>query len=166
MGRSSIWFLFEGWLCRTDGQGGSFVKVLRTRRLIDFAFANEDAGIAVESDGFVIGTRDGGRSWLRSELPEGCLGHGLFVATPSIAWIAGQKDRSAVLFVTHDGGRTWNVQRQEANVFFSSASFVDGQTGWLASVPQRPEEVHRSGELTILHTTDGGSRWLVIYNGR
>jgi photosystem II stability/assembly factor-like uncharacterized protein len=52
------------------------------------------------------------------------------------------------LFVTGDGGKTWERQRVPTRHLLLGASFLDAQTGWLSG-----------GGMTVLKTSDGGATW-------
>jgi photosystem II stability/assembly factor-like uncharacterized protein len=65
-------------------------------------------------------------------------------------WYKNNVDFSEILH-TGDGGKTWEIQYDEANGKIE-LDFVDGQNGWAAA-----------SKGFILNTTDGGKQWNVQY---
>jgi photosystem II stability/assembly factor-like uncharacterized protein len=127
-------------------------------------FINEKTGWAVEIDGGILATIDGGQHWQRQQLPYGAEGNlkSVFFINEKTGWAVGYGQISpvvasldGVILATTDGGQHW--QRQEIdfyiNLRLTSVYFVNEKTGWAVG-----------GEV-IIGTTDGGQHWQLLDNG-
>ena len=88
-------------------------------------------------------TDDLGTTWRSNEYPGGKL---IFLDT-NIGWATGKE-----IYITRDGGATWSfVSQVEWDGLYS---FIDAGQGWVITLGEE------NGDL--LHTTDGGSTWIMI----
>src|SRR5271166_6307230 len=110
--------------------------------------ADGRTGWALNPDGTVLATRDGGDTWQSQPSPTtaGLLSI-TFAADGRTGWMVGH---SGTILNTHDGGDTWRPQASGITHSLNSVTFAaDGRTGWA---------VGESG--TIVATRDGGATWL------
>jgi photosystem II stability/assembly factor-like uncharacterized protein len=102
-----------------------------------------------ESVSYLLKTTDGGANWSRVEVTRGADVDlklaGLRFADREHGWVYGEL---GALFVTGDGGKSWERQRVPTRHLLLGASFLDAQTGWLSG-----------GGMTVLKTSDGGASW-------
>jgi photosystem II stability/assembly factor-like uncharacterized protein len=113
------------------------------------------------SEGFLFRTGDAGATWTQIASPTG--GPFRFVS-PDDGWAVGTPagDR---LYVTHDGGLTWQPQLPSAPTGYDPASlefrflpeFSGPTTGVLPVVIRRPDGLL---SVSFYTTTDGGQQWL------
>ena len=102
-----------------------------------------------ESVSYLLKTSDGGAHWSRVEVTRGPDADvklaGVRFAGREHGWVYGEM---GALFVTRDGGGSWERQRVPTRHLLLGAAFIDAQTGWLAG-----------GGMTVLKTEDGGATW-------
>jgi PKD repeat protein len=83
------------------------------------------------------------------------------VSTPAVGWAIGQDQAGTPAIVhTTDGGLTWQVQGDLSawpDMEGNDISAVDDQTAWAALGSGNMNEARGA----ILHTTDGGTTWVV-----
>jgi hypothetical protein len=127
----------------------------KQRRHDDIWFSDPQIGWAVNSDGQIIKTIDGGVSWipqLQDDVYWRCIGF----ATPQGGW-AGTLTRGRRLYATTDGGATWELidARLPANAppGICGLSVVNEQVVYASGTnfPNRP--------AAVVKTTDGGATW-------
>src|SRR5438270_2684153 len=123
-------------------------------RTDDIWFATPDMGWAVNSNGQILKTEDGGNSWVKQlqDTPVylRCVGF----AGAQVGW-AGTVSGARRLFATRDGGANWkavdNLPAKPAKV--CGISVVDQQTVY-ASGTNDPKD-----DPAVLRTRDGGATW-------
>jgi photosystem II stability/assembly factor-like uncharacterized protein len=124
-------------------------------RTDDIWFTDPQTGWAVNSNGQIVHTADGGDSWAVQlhdpELYFRCVGF----AAPTRGW-AGTLTPPRTLFATRNGGAAWEpVANLPANAppFICGMSVVSEQVVYLAGTndPRRPPR--------MMKTTDGGASW-------
>ena len=127
-------------------------------RTDDVWFVDEKVGWAVNSDGTILHTTDGGDSWaVQFTAPAvylRCVG---FVNT-KVGWV-GTLSRRQRLLHTADGGVTWTPITNlppNAPVAVCGISVVSDKVVY-ASGTNRPEDLPR-----VIKTTDGGATWTAI----
>lgn len=108
------------------------------------AFATDQRGWLIRSDGVVLATEDGGRSWAEASFPARFVS--LYFGTPERGW-AYVPDG---MFTTADGGKTWD-RIETAGWPSPNATFVDENHAWT-----------RTGEGQSYATADGGRSWTQI----
>ena len=130
-----------------------------------FAF-DANTVIASGSEGQFYSTQDGGVTW-KINSPFGAdrtdysdvwfvdRKRGWLVGTQII--VAGESSRALVLETT-DGGESWKLLSEHADVFPSSVCFV-GEDGWLAGARRIVNDDSVRLEGVLLHTVDGGNSW-------
>jgi photosystem II stability/assembly factor-like uncharacterized protein len=129
-------------------------------------FLNRDIGWAIttkavkrnKTDGLLY-TRDGGCNWeLLWENENGPIDpdesfSDLQFIDQEHGWLAG--GYYGGLYGTSDGGRTWKTLARANVPPIESIHFKNLTDGWLVSTANQ--------EAPIMHTTNGGSRWTLVY---
>ena len=114
--------------------------------------------------GSLLSTKDGGATW--TELPDPPSGNGVTFVTPQDGWTTGLPD-SHELWVTHDGGKTWQERTvdppkncSECYANYSNPEFADPTDALLdATFSDRGSNLEwREVDCTYL-THDGGESW-------
>ncbi len=131
---------------------------------IDFQDAERGWGIAVNHDGFIVRTVDGGSTWLNAT-PTGLASVGpsaaLFVLDSEHVWalVPGTDFYAAVLYRTTDGGVTWTSNQ----VPFGTAyiQFLDGSAG--RALADRGAGAG-SNAVGLYQTSDGGMTWTSVFH--
>ncbi|MFT3751616.1 MAG: YCF48-related protein [Paludibacter sp.] len=101
------------------------------------------------SDGIILKTIDGGKTWLSTDFQVGLSS--IYFINETTGFASGRK-----LFRTQDGGETWN--EMDLGYFaYGNLNFFDGKSGFLAA------SNYPAGN-SLLKTTDGGSSWRVVDN--
>jgi photosystem II stability/assembly factor-like uncharacterized protein len=110
------------------------------------------------SDGTVLRTTNGGRSW-RNVGPAGASalefrGLKAFDARRAVIMSVGDHPRDFRTYLTSDGGRHWRITNQNRNpqAFYDCMAFFGRRRGLLLSDPV-------NGRFRILITADGGRSW-------
>ncbi|MEE1754052.1 WD40/YVTN/BNR-like repeat-containing protein [Streptomyces sp. SP18CS02] len=123
------------------------------------AVGRADAWVA-GSDGTVLRTADGGRSW-RNVSPPGAAELEFrdieaFDARRAVVLAIGEGEASRILR-TADGGATWNetFRNDDPRAFYDCVTFFDSRNGLALSDPV-------DGAYRILSTGDGGRSWRVL----
>ena len=131
---------------------------MASSRTDDIWFTDPQTGWAVNSNGQIIKTTDGGASWteqLQDRVYWRCIGF----ATPERGW-AGTLTKDKRLFATTDGGTTWELIESrlppDAPLWVCGLSVVDDQVVY-ASGSNDP-----SLPAALVKTTDGGATWTGI----
>jgi photosystem II stability/assembly factor-like uncharacterized protein len=111
------------------------------------------------SNGRLLHTTDGGKSWQTLDLP---IGETVRFITKEIGWIAGGVGGKE-LYQTQDGGRTWRsvilpLLKGTINAIMLPA-FMDPQNGILPVMIVEPDET----QLEVFTTYDGGETWQWSY---
>ncbi|MEV0090765.1 oxidoreductase [Streptomyces sp. NPDC050738] len=114
------------------------------------------------SQGTVLRTTDGGRSW-KDVSPPGAAAEALefrdveaFDGRRAVVLAIGEGEASRVLR-TEDGGATWteSFRNTDAKAFYDCITFFDARHGLAMSDPV-------DGKYRILSTSDGGRKWRVL----
>ncbi len=186
---TSIWAISSSNVLQSSTDGGiTWLKTVQppipepsllTRVSVDVAYVlgcgqNAPSG---SKPGDLARTEDGGRTWERLSLPQGCTGvadwSDLVALSESDLWLVqfGQPatDMSAKwVYRSHDGGAHWALMASandgSPNQGTGTISPVGefGPLSVLASEPDRAWLAEDRGGL--LATTDGGLHWHVAYN--
>jgi photosystem II stability/assembly factor-like uncharacterized protein len=128
-----------------------------TARLRGVSASSANVVWASGSDGTVIRTEDGGRSWTRFTIPDAreLDFRDIDAVDDRIAYVLsiGPGEASRV-YKTADAGRHWTMQfrNTDAKAFYDAMAFRDGRQGFAFS-----DSV--DGTFVVLHTRDGGSTW-------
>lgn len=125
------------------------------RRHDDVWFVDALTGWAVNSDGHIIKTTDGGMTWLPQQSTPGVYLRCIGFASASVGWV-GTLTRNRRLYHTIDGGVTWAVVTQlpvDAPVAVCGLSVVSAMVVY-ASGTNRPNDVPG-----MIKTLDGGATW-------
>ena len=131
---------------------------------INFQDMNNGWGLAVNGNGYVLRTVDGGSTWLNATPPgTGRIGlsASLTVLNSNHAWVLvpGADFFSGTLYRTSDGGLTWNSNP----VPFGGAylQFLDPNTG--RDLADRGA-VAGSEAVELFQTSDGGAIWTSVFH--
>lgn len=110
-------------------------------------FFNDQSGLALSVDGWLLKTVDGGRAWTRAlRMSESSATHPkLQFVSASMGWMSG----SAGISWTTDGGSSWYSPADSGGLTDPiDFHFVDADHGWAISANQ-----------ALFHTADGGKSW-------
>jgi photosystem II stability/assembly factor-like uncharacterized protein len=125
------------------------------RRHDDLWFLDPRTGWAVNSDGNIIKTTDGGQTWVVQHSAPGVYLRCIGFANAHVGWV-GTLTPNRRLFKTTDGGATWTVVSPlpaGAPVAVCGLSVVSDK-GVFASGTNRPTDFPR-----MMKTLDGGATW-------
>ena len=111
-------------------------------------FVDAEHGWAVGTAGTILSTINGGMSWTAASVSKETLTQVSFT-TPNNGWLTS----IGKVHYTGSGGASWNIQHQARGEGKRPSGILDlyfmsTTEGWAVG-----------GSGTILHTTDGGSRW-------
>ena len=132
-------------------------------RYDDIWFTDENTGWAVNSNGHILHTKDGGDSWVQQfQTPLANNGRAIYLrcigfSNPTRGW-AGTISKELVLFDTTDG-ETWNAVEglpDDAPVKICGLSVVSEKVIYFSGTNE-PEDPAR-----VMKTTDGGGSWTVF----
>jgi photosystem II stability/assembly factor-like uncharacterized protein len=131
----------------SPGQTVDPATAVATRTLLLDAQVFGQTVVAVGTDGHIIRSTDGGRSWQLARVPTHATLTGVFFADAKHGWAVGH---DATILNSQDGGLTWSKQYQgpDLQVSFLDVCFLDAQTGFVAGA---------YGQFFV--TTDGGITW-------
>lgn len=117
--------------------------------LSQVSFISELVGWAMGANGLMLNTGDGGVTWRSASLGAGIGVQSFGAADANTAWVSGNDTVS----VTNDGGASWKRISRPVN---SSAKLVaTGKSSvWTLGTS--------STALTLLHTVDGGAKWVGV----
>ena len=109
--------------------------------------------------GQVIHTADGGTTWVQQALPSGGLYdvNGVFAVDHNTVWVVVD---DGGIYRSDDSGANWVQQTVPSGTtgdYILRISAVDGQTAWAVTAPD-PRSPSYPGH--VLHTADGGQRWI------
>jgi hypothetical protein len=128
---------------------------LASSRTDDIWFLDPTVGWAVNSNGQILRTDDGGDSWAVQRLLRGVYLRCIGFANPEVGWV-GTLSPGRKLFHTTDGGATWGPVTglpADAPARVCGLSVVDEQVMY-GSGTNFPTDIPR-----MLKTTDGGRSW-------
>jgi photosystem II stability/assembly factor-like uncharacterized protein len=131
---------------------------------IDFQDENNGWGIAVNGNGYILRTFDGGSTWLNATPPGNVsIGYSasLTVLNKNTAWVLvpGADFFSGTLYQTGDGGITWSSNPVPFGGGF--LQFLDAGTGRALA-----DRGARGGSeaVELFQTSDGGLTWLSVFH--
>ncbi len=129
------------------GRNWSVIVSEMLREVDHITFLDAKIGYALQSDGDLIKTNDGGESWTSLDGPEG-IG-GFYFLNSQIGWIFDQKR----LYRTNDGGKQW----QPLFIIPSGLFLEHGRLVFL-----NPTDGWMIGGSYFLRTEDGGKTWQAV----
>lgn len=113
------------------------------------------------SEGTVLRTTDGGRTW-RNVAPPGTSslqfrGLKAFDADNAVIMSVGAQPHDFRIYRTSDGGKHWQITNENHNpqAFYDCMAFFDQQRGLVLSDPV-------DGKFRLLATSDGGRSWRIV----
>ena len=130
---------------------------IASSRTDDIWFASADIGWAVNSNGQILKTSDGGRNWVEQLSDDTVYLRCVGFSGTQIGWV-GSISAARRLFATRDGGATWKVVENlpPKPTKICGISVVDDQVVY-ASGTNDPRD-----DPAVLKTTDGGATWTSI----
>lgn len=131
---------------------------IASSRTDDIWFVNEKVGWAVNSDGNIIHTQDGGDTWNVQWTGPGVYLRCIGFANDQVGWV-GTLSPGRRLLRTVDGGGSWTrVGNLPANAPVAVCGMsVVNESVVFASGTNRPADFPR-----VIKTTDGGANWTAI----
>lgn len=175
---STAWMLdLPTTIYQTVDSGRSWQVITTPAEVVQYTFIDRNHGWVLGTDGGLYQTHDDGKTWTKLQsmrqgqsqpgiLPYNVNVTGLFFLNARDGWMTGQTNQtnSAWVYVTHDGGQTWQherlplpAERITPPILVTPPSFVGDQDGFLwvnLDVPQ-----HGGPELELYTTHDGGATW-------
>ena len=128
----------------------------------DLQMINASVGWGSDSNGHIVRTTDGGRSWMDVAPPNLPAEYGSFFLDPQSAWIYDSDNPEDALMHTADGGKTWTqLVQSPPTVPFEAVSgpwvvtFVNEKDGWAES----GHVGAGSGDVALYGTHDRGATW-------
>ena len=106
-------------------------------------------------------TNDGGRSWVKTKIPDIDFIECMMFLTPDHGWIAGIHGKDLLVFRTVNGGRDWEESRTtppQAPGRVRDLLFLDQQRGWLITWNHISTGAYPEGPY-LYSTVDGGEHW-------
>ena len=135
--------------------GGQHWQSLSQQFLQCMQFLDDTRGYGTVADEF-FRTNDGGRSWVKTKIPDIGFTERMVFLTPDNGWIAGTHGKDYLVFRTVNGGRDWEESRTtppQPPDRVRDLFFFDQQRGWLTTW-------NHNDEGTYLYSTiDGGKHW-------
>ncbi len=126
----------------------------------DVFFLTPELGWAVNSDGKILHTEDGGASWAVQFTTDGLWLRCVGFASETRGWV-GTLSRPERLLETTDGGTTWQPVRNlpdDAPLMICGLSVVDENVVY-ASGTNYPFPAHDDLRARMMKTVDGGATW-------
>lgn len=143
-----------GWTTRPSAVSGDLVTVF---------FTSSDRGWIAGDDGYLASTRDGGKSWIKVELNTNSTINEIYFRNSDNGYIvAGKK-----MFVTGDGGKTWqDIRIYRSDEFgtgvpeFLSIRFSDKKRGYvIGAILRGSGDNEVVSDSLLMRTEDGGETW-------
>ncbi|HSR08137.1 MAG TPA: hypothetical protein VLM42_13375 [Bryobacteraceae bacterium] len=135
--------------------GGQHWQSLSQQLLQRMQFVDGIHGYGTVADEF-FRTDDGGRTWVKTKIPDIGFIEGMVFLTPDNGWIAGIDGKDLLVFRTVNGGRVWEESRTTPPQPLDRVRdlfFFDQLHGWLITW-------NHIGEGSYLYSTvDGGKHW-------
>lgn len=139
---------------RTEDGGGSWEVLSNedstsTSSVSSLQFVDPKLGWALNGQGNIVSTTDGGKAWTEQWTNERQSWNSLFFLNDREGWAAGNYG----ILHTGDGGQSWEWQLTTdglANNSVHQVAFIDADRGWAV------------GGDRVLRTIDGGKTWQTI----
>lgn len=128
-----------------------------TENITGIFFESGSTGWAVTSDGKLLGTEDGCKTWQTHDFGD-CYLEDVFFIDSDIGFVVGSK---GCLYHTKDGGKTWSNESFDEKYWLYDIGFWDDEEGVLVGV-NPAEDGTLNGALFASH--DGGMTWQEVYN--
>lgn len=119
--------------------------------LLSICFPSANAGYAIDNQGGIYSSTDGGMTWAQNQIALGIQSNSVYFTGVQTGYITGASPNN--LIKTSDGGNNWTVVHSGANNL-KSVMFSDSIRGL---------SVGENG--AIYKTTTGGEIWNVQYSG-
>jgi photosystem II stability/assembly factor-like uncharacterized protein len=141
-------------LLTTDDQGATWHEFWcdpLAMPIVSLDFVDDKQGWMLQSNGKLVRTGDGGRTWLPvATIPAEAIGHvfSLEFITPTIGLIVGEK---GLILSTKDAGRSWQQQVSKTKNSLYRVAAANEKKAWA---------VGEKG--TVLETSNGGENWRMV----
>ena len=113
----------------------------------DMTFAEENRGWAIDWEGNIYATSDGGKTWKARAKKILSSPTKILAKSSRELWAIGA---NGMIGHTADGNETWQVQKlhPDANDILTSVQFINETQGWITSI-----------DGSLFQTRDGGQNW-------
>lgn len=157
-----------GWTSNNQSEilktidGGRSWEVQTTHRVGGARLCVIDENVVYYLAGQMYRSFDGGITWdsLETEIPNTYRPTDMFFTDSDNGYIVVENGTGGAIitdypvFITQDGGHTWQPSEWLEDEGFRCVHFMDEQTGWVA------------GNENIYKTTDGGDHWQLEYSSQ
>jgi photosystem II stability/assembly factor-like uncharacterized protein len=148
---------------RTSDGGRHWQIATEETAVLAMTFSDVRNGIAhefgVADTGGIVRTTDGGRTWIKVEIPHLKKVGTMDFPSGQIGWITDREGADLLLFRTLDAGHHWEERRMSIPSDWPEVgeiSFIDQDHGWIVLKRSKGDE------LRLIATKDGGGTWLPI----
>lgn len=144
-----------GAILRTTNSGQDWTQIVQTANDVSrFAFPESQTGYVTIKDGRIMKTTNGGASWSPVlERDNSYRFTGVYFHDALKGWAVAEFKDS--IFVTTDGGGSWNTHQLPTNTFWQDIAFINLDTGYICG--------GSAGFGVVLRTTNGGQQWEYEY---
>lgn len=143
----------DGWVPQSTPAGVGILQGV--------SFVDASHGWAVGEGGVIVGTTNGGATWISQTPSSGAYADFTAVtfASATDGWAIGyDTDGNNVVVATTNGGATWSPQPLgPTGTTVSQMTFANATDGWAVGA--------NTGADVVLATTDGGATWHTQYSG-
>ncbi|MDP3939832.1 MAG: YCF48-related protein [Deltaproteobacteria bacterium] len=150
--RNALWAATASTIYRSGNDGQSLTAAslpsgLGAGSFVDLAAPAPEHLLALQAEGRLLRTRNGGEAWDRVVVDPDARLRALQFVDAAHGWVLGRKEGSPdLLYITETAGAEWQAIELPARDVRASF-FADPKRGWLAG----PQSIHV--------TTDGGRNW-------
>ncbi len=135
---------YQGIAYRTTDGGKTWIAVDKMGMGYSQIFYTPALGVYLPSFGQLHHSPDLGKTWQTQKVADEARARSLSFAG-NTGMMAGPK---GFFMVSHDGGKTWAVHKQDPNHTYVSVVVLDDKEAYMAGL-----------NAVMMHTTDGGANW-------